>query len=939
MSTIDISYLSKKIKGECYTSIARRYLASTDGSIYKILPKAVIYPFSNEDINVIIEFCKNNGLSIHPRGSGGGICGAALGSGIVLDFTKYMNHILEINYEDKYILCEAGVKGGSIAEALKYSTLCYPVDPSSFEYASVGGMYNANASGSHSVKYGNTNDYVLDAEIILTDGSILWLSEIEELDYKQLLENFKKIYDLYIANKDKIEAAYPPLKCNVSGYILKGLVKNNRLHLINLIAGSEGTLGIVTKVKLRLIDRPSYNALIVAYFDNIENAVKAVENTLPLEPFAIEIMDKSLLNLARALDSILEKQIPDDIDNVLLIEFDGDDFNSINEISKNLLLKLKDKNLTNRAYLCLDEAEKGKFWAIRKAASPMLYKLRGKSKTTHLIESAAIPVSRLVDYFRLMYGLMEKYKLNFSIIGHIAKGVVHTEPQLNLKSERDVELLKILSDEASDLIISLGGTISGEHGEGLNRSYYIKKQYPEIYPLFVEIKHIFDPYNILNPMIKTHFDPDQVKSNLRYGADYKETKIYSNLKLNWSYDDLVSEVDMCNGCSNCTSPTSLFRMCPIYKFSFDELATPRAKANIMRGLISGELDKDLMNDKVFITLMENCVNCGACYVECPSNVNIPKLSAEAKGNYYNEHGVPLFYKFASNLDMLAKVPSALISINNKLFTLSFVKKILSIILKADLGSYNIVFAKDNLQRLRKYKNTSKKHNKSVIFFSGCYYNLVEPSISEKAIQLLEDIGYHVYLPEQYCCGIPAISKGLIDKTKKNIEKNVKAWGHLVNEVDYIVSACSSCSFALKKEWQYIIEDSVINTIAKKTVLVSEILDSKKELIFRELKMIGLYHMPCHLKFQSNSNASLELMKSINKFEIYNIESNCCGLAGSFGVYNKNIQISNLIGEDLKKRIERYNKYDLLVTDCPSCRMRLTSISRKDVLHPVELFTQ
>ena len=939
MYTIDSRYLNKKIKGECYTSIARRYLASTDGSIYKILPSAVIYPFNIEDINIIIEFCRNNQLSLHPRGSGGGICGAALGKGIVLDLTKYMNHILEINYEDKYIICEAGVKGGAITEVLRDSKLFYPVDPSSFEYASIGGMYNANASGSHSVKYGNTNDYVLDAEVILTNGSTFWLSEIEKRDYKDLPENFKKIYDIYEANKYKIDSAYPPLKCNVSGYILKEIVKNNRLHLIKLFAGSEGTLGIVTKVKLRLIDRPSHNVLVVAYFDNIENSVKAVENTLPLEPSAIEIMDKSLLNLARAMDNVLEKQIPDDIDNVLLVEFDGDNFNKINETSKNLLQLLTSKNLTNRAYLCLNEAEKEKFWVIRKAASPMLYKLRGKSKTTHLIESAAIPVSRLVDYFSSMYSLMKKYKLNFSIIGHIAKGVVHTEPQLNLRNKRDVELLKILSDEASDLIISLGGTISGEHGEGLNRSYYIKKQYPEIYPLFVNIKSLFDPYSMLNPNIKTYFDPNQVKSNLRYGVNYKESRIYSALKLNWSYEDLISEVDMCNGCSNCTSPTSLFRMCPLYKFSFDEFATPRSKANIMRGLLSGELDKTLIDDKEFITLIEKCMNCGTCYVECPSNVNIPKLSAEAKGNYYDEHGVPLFYRFASNLDILTKIPSVLVRVNNKLISLSFVKKFLSFLLKADLGNYNMLFAEKNLRRLLKHKITSNGHSKSVIFFSGCYYNLIEPKVSEMAIKLLEEIGYHVYLPEQFCCGVPALSKGLINKTRESVEKNINAWGHLVNEVDYIVSACSSCTFALKKEWRYILEDEVIDTIKNKTVLISEILNNQKDFIHRELRMTGLYHMPCHLRVQSNSSASLELMKSINNFDIYNIESNCCGLSGSFGVYNKNVQISNLIGEDLKKRIDRFDKHDFLVTDCPSCRMRLKSISSKDVLHPVELFAQ
>jgi FAD/FMN-containing dehydrogenase/Fe-S oxidoreductase len=937
MYKVDFHKLSQSLTGECYSDLERRYLASTDGSIYKILPQAVVYPFNNDDIKIVVEFCRQNYLSLHPRGSGGGICGAALGEGIVLDLTKFMNRVLEVNLKEKYIICEAGIKGGKISEILKGSNLFYPVDPSSFEYASIGGMYNANASGSHSVKYGNTNDYVIDAEVILSDGNIFWLSEIEQKKYNDLPKNFKSIFDLYNKNKIKIEKSYPKLQCNLSGYNLRELVKNNKLKLVNLFAGSEGTLGIISQVKLKIIDKPHHNILIIAYFNTIEDSVKAVENILLLNPSAIEIMDKSLLNLAREQDSQLRQQIPGDIDNVLMIECDGNDLDKLTDWSNSVLQILKNKNLTEKAYVCLKESDKDKFWAIRKAAAPMLYKLRGKSKTTHLIESAAIPTSQLVKYFQLMYKLMEKYKLNFSIVGHIAKGVVHTEPQLNLKSKRDVELLKILTDEASDIIISLGGTISGEHGEGLNRSYYIKKQYPEIYPLFVETKSLLDPYNILNPKIKTHYDPLQVKSHLRYGKDYKEKIIFTDLNLHWDYEQLISEVDMCNGCSSCTTPSNLFRMCPIYKFTQDELATPRSKANLIRGLISGELNLELLNDSFFIMLMEKCVNCGACYIECPSNVNIPKLVAEAKSNYYKNHPAPLLYKIVSNLDIIAKIPSFLIKTNNLLLNLPLIKNILSALLQADLKSFNMLLSERNLYKTQLKKKNINTTNKKILFFSGCYYNYMEPKVSEAAIKLLEKSGYNVYYPEQFCCGIPALSKGLINRFKKNIEKNITSWGHLINEVDYIVSACSSCTFALKKEWSYLIDDKIIETIRRKSVLISEILNNSN--IINELKITCLYHMPCHLKYQNNSNSSLNLLQTIKDIKVYNIDSNCCGLAGSYGIYNKNKILSNLIGADLSKRINKINTYDIVLTDCPSCRMRLKSITNKKVIHPVELFAQ
>ncbi|MDY6821909.1 MAG: FAD-binding oxidoreductase, partial [Deferribacterota bacterium] len=298
MSFNDNVLLKKKLKGELHSDEIYRYLLSTDGSIYKIVPEAVIYPKDVDDVVKVLAFCKDNQLSIHPRGSGSGICGAALGSGYVLDFTKFMNKILKVDLNERYIICEAGVKGGKIKETLENSGLFFPVDPSSFDYASVGGMYNTNASGSHSIAYGNFNDYVLDVEILFSTGKLMWLSEIEKKEYKDLDNEFKQIFDLYNANKSDIAGAYPNLRCNVSGYNLRNLVVNDRLKLINLFAGSEGTLGIVTKLKLRLIDKPKYNILIVAYFDDINKSVNAVNIIQSKNPSAIEIMDKSLLGLA-----------------------------------------------------------------------------------------------------------------------------------------------------------------------------------------------------------------------------------------------------------------------------------------------------------------------------------------------------------------------------------------------------------------------------------------------------------------------------------------------------------------------------------------------------------------------------------------------------------------------------------------------------------------
>jgi len=515
--------LKIKLKGDLFTDRIRTCLLSTDGSIFRVQPMCVVYPKDAEDVTETVYFAEKHGLSLHSRGAGSGLCGSSLGNGIILDFTKYMNRLLNVDLKEKYFECEPGFRLGELEAALKGKGLFFPPDPSSGEYATFGGMYGTNASGAHSVKYGNVSDYILDAEVILSTGERIVLSQIPEKEYKYLPDKFKKLYNLYTEHAEKIESAYPQIKYNVSGYNLRGLVQNQRLDLRRLFAGSEGTLGIVTRLKFRLLDKPPYESLVVAFFDDILSSAKAIQRILPMKPAGIEIMDKSLLQLAKETDETLRDKIPDGIDNVLMIEFDAFDKNESLCLANDAKHLLISEGFTQNAYLAVSDEEKEKFWGIRKAAVPILYRLKGEKKILALIEDAAVPVQHLVDYFQGIYNILNRHNVKFVLYGHIAKGLLHTRPLLNLKDAHDVEMLKILGDEVFELVHSLGGSVSGEHGDGRLRSAYIKKQYPGIYDLFLETKNILDEKNILNPEIKTIHDPEQMKKNLRFGADYQIT--------------------------------------------------------------------------------------------------------------------------------------------------------------------------------------------------------------------------------------------------------------------------------------------------------------------------------------------------------------------------------------------------------------------------------
>jgi len=315
--------LAAQIAGEVHTDPLRRYLLATDASIFCKQPAAVVYPRSTGDVQATLRFAAAHGLAVHPRGAGSGLCGAALGDGVVIDFSKYMHRLLDMDLEQGWFECEPGFRLGELQEAFKDKGLFFPPDPSSGEYATFGGMCATNASGAHSAKYGNVADYLLDAEVVFADGTRAWLNALQDQPLERLPDRLQQLAGLYADNAEKIEKSYPPIACNVAGYNLRGLVQKGRLCLHKLLCGAEGTLGVVTCLRLRLIARPAADSLVVAYFDTIVQAAKAVQLAMALKPSGIEVMDKSLLQIARDSDALLRRSIPARVDNVLLMEFDG----------------------------------------------------------------------------------------------------------------------------------------------------------------------------------------------------------------------------------------------------------------------------------------------------------------------------------------------------------------------------------------------------------------------------------------------------------------------------------------------------------------------------------------------------------------------------------------------------------------------------------------
>jgi FAD/FMN-containing dehydrogenase/Fe-S oxidoreductase len=925
--------LAAALDGEVHDGPIARQLHATDASIFQVTPAAVVFPRHTNDVGQTIRFANRHNLSIHPRGGGSGLCGAALGPGIVIDFARHMHRLLEVDLPARRVTSEPGLRLGELEAALGGSGLFFPPDPSSGEYATLGGMLATNASGAHAVKYGDMADYVTDAEVVLADGQIQTLSAIADQAPADLPPPLAALRRLYLDNRETIENGYPQVVHNVAGYNLRGLVREGRLFLHRLLAGAEGTLGIVTRLTMRLVPRPPEDSLVVAYFDDIIASAHAVQTLLPMGPAGIEVMDRSLLDLARATDERLRTQIPADVDNVLLIEFDAATAQEATHQAETALTAIAPG--CREAHLAAGARDKARFWAVRKAAVPILYRLKGERKILALVEDAVVPTDRLVPYFQGIYRIFDENKIPFVTYGHIAKGLLHTRPLLNLKSPRDVDLLRPLADAVFELVTGLGGSVSGEHGDGRLRSAYVRRRYPRLYPLMQQVKQHLDPRGRLNPAIKTRFDPDQMARHLRYGEAYSARET-AHRALMWP-EGLAAEAEKCHGCSKCTTVTTATRMCPIYKFTRREAAAPKSKANLLRGLISGSLDHRSLFEQRFQDVMALCVMCGSCAHECPSRVNIPKLAAEAKAHYVRRFGATREQRALTGLETAARLTRKLSPLTAPIVERPSMRHAVEKLVGVSRQRRLPAFARRSFfERVAPVQAGGRPR---VLYFVGCYAGYVRPEIGEAVVRVLTHLGLTVHVPPQHCCGLPMLSKGMADAARRKVGRNLARWGRLVRQVDHVVVSCSSCGYALMADWADLSGEAVVSRLARKVIHITELIGRHRHhLTLKEIKARAAYHLPCHLKIQPAADSSLRLLESLPGLSVQNLNSHCCGMIGSWGMSAANVALSRRIGSMLIERLAAA-PVAVGVTDCPTCRMQMEQWGTRPVRHPVELVAQ
>ncbi len=633
------SDLAKVVQGDVFADILHRAAYSTDASIYRIVPKCIVAPRDLGDVIIVVEYARDKAIPVVARGAGSGLAGESLCSGIVFDMTRYMNRIIDVRDAGKTVVCEPGVVLDDLNKHLaKFGRKIGP-DPSSANRAVVGGCVANNSTGAHSLEYGFIADYVESLEAVLADGSVVEFKndfDPEKTQRDKVALIARECLSLLADKEAVIKKALPKTRRNRSGYNIAGICHNGRIDLARLLTGSEGTLAIFTRLTLRTVVAPAAKGLLQLEFDTLEKMAQAVPIIVDNGASACELMDKTLIDMAFEALPEYRDVLPAGAAAVLLVEHTGKTQEQVKE-----KIEKTDRLLgaiASGRSIFLEPKAQERLWKSRKDAGPLVHRKRGNKHPTEFMEDTSVENTRLGEYISGLKEIGKRYDITMCFYGHAGDGELHVRPSLDLSDPAEVEKMRAMANDVFSLVWSLGGTISGEHADGLVRAPFVRAQYgDEYYELLCKIKNIFDPDGLMNPGKIINPDADVMVKNLR--AEYKVLPERVKTDLLFGEGELALELEQCYGCGLCRSREPDLRMCPVFRAMGEELGSSRAKVNILHFWATGRLDEKDFESPEFRKFLDLCVNCKACLLQCPSGVDISKLMIAARAWYVKRRGL------------------------------------------------------------------------------------------------------------------------------------------------------------------------------------------------------------------------------------------------------------------------------------------------------------
>jgi FAD/FMN-containing dehydrogenase/Fe-S oxidoreductase len=942
--------LRRELRGEVLFDAAARGRYATDASIYQIDPLGVVVPESEQDVENALAIAGDAGVPVLARGGGTSQCGQTVGKALIIDHSKHLNQVVEFDRAAARVVVQPGIVLDALNAYLKPHGLWYPVDVSTSAVATLGGMAGNNSCGSRSIRYGNMVHNVLAIDAVLMDGSRHHFGELNgdkvsaEATGERSVDLVRNVRAIALREKDEIERRVPKLLRRVGGYNLDR-VASTPFNLAHLLVGSEGTLAWSRRLHLKLSPLPQHKALGVCHFPCLHDAMEATQHIVQLAPVAVELVDRTLIRLAREnpdFSAKIGRFLRGDPGAILLVEFvDALPSQPARDVTR-LAELLAELGFPDSVVPVTQPALQRDVWDVRKAGLNIMMSMKGDGKPVSFIEDCAVPLEHLAEYTDQLTRVFEKHGTEGTWYAHASVGCLHVRPVLDMRRD-GAQKMRAIAEEAAELVRRYKGVYSGEHGDGIVRSEWIEPFFgSRLTAAFGEIKRLFDPQGLLNPGKIINPPKQDDRSLFRYKPDYATQPLAT--VLDWSeWGGFDRAVEMCNNNGHCRK-FDAGTMCPSYRATRDEVHTTRGRANTLRLALSGQLGPDAFTSQQMYDALQLCVSCKGCRRECPTGVDMAKMKVEFLHHYRARHGLPLRDRVVAYLPRYAALAARVAPLANWMQGRS--RGLLGFSRRRSLPEWRSDFIRSTRQR------SEANGEPDVVLFVDTFNRYFEPENTRAALHVLEAAGYRVQIAEAadggrpLCCGRTFLENGLIERARVEARRVIAALRPWVERGTAVIGLEPSCLFSLRDEFASL-------EPGESTQALGRVAFTFEEFVARELtagrfapalralpQKKALLHGHCHQKAFDVMRDVERVLRLVPELELETIESSCCGMAGSFGYEDQHYAVSMQMAElSLLPKLRSADAATLVVADGTSCRQQIAHGAGRTAVHVARVLEQ
>jgi len=945
-----LSALRGRIEGEVRFDEPTRLLYATDASICRMVPLGVVVPRTPDDLHTAVSIALETRTPITARGGGTSLSGQSIGPGIVIDCSRYLDEIGPVDVANRTVRVQPGVVLDRLNRDLAAHGLMFGPDVATANRATIGGMIGNNSAGARSIVYGRTVDHVKSLGCILSDGSKVEFAKAAKLPTGDprngSLRDRAEAEVLRIVglHRDEIDRRFPKILRRVSGYNLGWYVEKppDDWSMIPLLVGSEGTLAFTTHADLNLIPRPKHRGLVVPQFDSLASALDAVAVCLEAGPSAVELIDSLLIALSRTQRSLQPAMaaIRGNPEALLMVEFTADDPAEIDDKIARIRVKLGSAAGISAVVTATDPALRDPLWNLRSGAVPLLWGIPGQRKPVTFVEDTAVSPDKMPEFVREFREILRVHGTSGAFYGHASVGCLHIRPLLDLHDTADLETMRAIAGDVAALVRRYNGSLSGEHGDGLIRSEWNEAMYgPVVYDAFRQVKRIFDPANLFNP--GRIVDAPRADAHLRYMPTYRAIPLPTVSDYS-SQGGFFASVELCNGAGVCRK-TQGGTMCPSFRVTRDEADSTRGRANALREVLQHDIRQPL-RERWLADVMDLCISCKACKSECPSNVDMAKLNAEFQQAYYARRLRPPSHYLARYIHRLHALGAPLAPILNWLGRRGPVRGVLHHIGGIDSRRPLPQLSRNHFRRWFARRRGGRGGAGKVLLFDDCLTSYTEPEIGRAAVKILEAAGRKVELVSPVCCGRAMISRGFLHDARELILRQIPGLLARLEDGVPILGLEPSCLLTLADEWPDLVPGEATQRIAAAVRLADAWIGQEMKagriiIPLRHEAETVVLHGHCHQKAIVGMGGTVSLLGGIPGVEVVDLDSGCCGMAGTFGYERTHYDISVRMAElALLPGLREHPEATVCATGT-SCRHQIGDLTQRRGEHPLVLMAR